>query len=355
MRTFLLAAAATLLTLPAGAQAPGPPAAVAQAPAHAGKYERITVHGRSLEGNLEGDSADRRVSVYLPPSYASSPSRRYPVVYLLHGFTDSDAHWFGLLGPHFVNAPTAIDGAFGHGVKEMIVVMPDAFTKYWGSMYSNSVVVGNWEAFVAEELVSYVDRHYRTLPVRESRGLAGHSMGGYGTIRIAMKYPRVFSSVYAMSPCCLSPTTNMDPDAVVRANAVQNLDELGERDFMVKAVLATAAAWAPNPALPPRYFDLPAADGKPDAGILARWAANTPLVTVHQHIPDLKQLDAIAFDAGDEEQFGGILPSVQMLDRVLAGYGVAHVTEIYPGNHVNRIEERLQSKVLPFFGGHLKF
>jgi predicted alpha/beta superfamily hydrolase len=50
----------------------------------------ITVHGASLEGNLTGDSADRRVSVYLPPSYATAKSRRYPVVYLLHGFTDSD-------------------------------------------------------------------------------------------------------------------------------------------------------------------------------------------------------------------------------------------------------------------------
>jgi S-formylglutathione hydrolase len=355
MRAFVLAAAAMLLTHPAGAQSPASAAASSSASAHAGQYQRITVHGRSLEGNLEGDTPDRMVSVYLPPSYPKNLSRRYPVVYLLHGFTDSDAHWFGLLGPHFVNAPTAIDGAFGKGVKEMIVVMPDAFTKYWGSMYSNSIVVGNWEAFIAEELVAYVDRHYRTLPRRESRGLAGHSMGGYGTIRIAMKYPGVFSSIYAMSPCCLSPTSNMDPDAVARATTVLNLDELGERDFMVKAVLATAAAWAPNPARPPRFFDLPAADGKPDAETLARWAANTPLITVHQHIPDLKRLDAIAFDAGDEEQFGGILPSVQTLDRVLTGYGIAHTTEIYPGNHVNRIEERLQSKVLPFFGGHLKF
>src|ERR1700684_4442115 len=60
-----------------------------------GSFERIKVHGKSLEGNLEGDSPDRDVSVYLPPSYATARNRRYPVVYLLHGYTNSDEGWFG--------------------------------------------------------------------------------------------------------------------------------------------------------------------------------------------------------------------------------------------------------------------
>src|SRR5579885_2309527 len=105
-----------LALAPVGAQAPnpaapGPRAALPRmtsplytAPGEpAGHFERIVVHGRSLVGNLEGDSPDRKVSVYLPPSYASSPDRRYPVLYLLHGFTDSDDLWFGLKGQHFVN------------------------------------------------------------------------------------------------------------------------------------------------------------------------------------------------------------------------------------------------------------
>jgi S-formylglutathione hydrolase FrmB len=343
-----------LLSLPALVYAAEPESTLVQSATRAGTYERVVVHGRALEGNLEGDSPDRMVSVYLPPSYAKNPSRRYPVLYLLHGFTDSDSYWFGLKGPHFVNVPTAVDGAYQQGVKEMIIVMPDAFTKYWGSMYSNSVVVGDWESFVADELVAYVDQHYRTLPVRESRGLAGHSMGGYGTIRIAMRYPQVFSSIYAMSPCCLSTLSNLDMDAVARAAKVQDPSELGDKDFMVKAVLGTAAAWSPNPSHPP-YFDLPAVDGKVDHVVLAKWAANAPLVTVHQHVSDLKKLRAIAFDAGDQEQFGGILVSVQAFDQILTSYGVAHTTEIYPGDHLNRIAERLQSKVLPYFAAHLKF
>ena len=353
-RIFAPFLAVLFLCMTASAQTA--PAGVTAAPSqpHAGTYERVVVHGRALEGNLEGDSPDRMVSVYLPPGYAKNRTRRYPVLYLLHGFLDSDSGWFGLNGPHFVNVPTAVDGAFKQGVKEMIVVMPDAFTKYWGSMYSNSAVVGDWESFVAEELVAYVDKHYRTLARRESRGLAGHSMGGYGTIRIAMRYPQVFSSIYAMSPCCLSPNSNLDMEAVDRAAKVQRLDELGDRDFFVKAVLATSVAWSPNPAKAP-YYDLPAVDGKVVPEVLQKWAANAPLITVHQHVSDLKKLTAMAFDAGDQEQFGGILASVQAFDQVLTSYGIPHSTEIYPGDHTNHIGERLQSKVLPYFGAHLVF
>ncbi|HEY5809068.1 MAG TPA: alpha/beta hydrolase-fold protein, partial [Povalibacter sp.] len=157
--------------------------------AEAGEYQRVTVHGVSLEGNLEGDSPDRQVSIYLPPGYAKNPQRRYPVVYLLHGFTDTDTNWFGRTNQHFVHVPKAADAAYAAGVSEFILVMPNAFTKYQGSMYSNSAAVGDWETFVARELVAWVDAHYRTLANPASRGLAGHSMGGYGTLRIAMKQP----------------------------------------------------------------------------------------------------------------------------------------------------------------------
>jgi S-formylglutathione hydrolase len=107
-----------------------------------GRVERIQVHGRALEGNLEGDSPDRPVTVYLPPSYHNSTSHRYPVVYLLHGFTDEVDKWWGVK-PHFINVPVVADRVFSVGVSEMILVMPDAFTRYQGSMYSNSVTTGN--------------------------------------------------------------------------------------------------------------------------------------------------------------------------------------------------------------------
>jgi S-formylglutathione hydrolase FrmB len=344
----LLPGALAFAQAPAAASAP-------PAPPHqnVGHYERITVHGASLVGNLEGDTADRRVSVYLPPSYAKRPKRRYPVLYLLHGFTDSDERWFGLKGQHFVNVPTAVDAAFAAGVREMIVVMPDAFTKYQGSMYSNSAATGNWEAFITADLVKYVDAHYRTLPVRASRGLAGHSMGGYGTMRLGMKYPNLFSSLYAMSPCCMGADLTPSVEAAERAAKVQSEADVAAADFGTKAMVASAAAWSPNPRNAPLFFDLPVANGKIVPDVVAAWAANAPLAMVHQYVPNLKTYDAIAIDAGDRDV--GIAATVRTLDDILSGYGVRHVSQIYEGDHVSRVEQRLQENVLPFFSEHLKF
>jgi hypothetical protein len=134
-----------------------------------GIVQRIKVHGKGLEGNLEGDSPDRDVAVYLPPSYNSAGNRRYPVVYLLHGFTDDVDKWWGVKA-HFVNVPEVADKVLAAGVKEMILVMPNAFTRYQGSLYSNSVTTGDWEDYVAKELVEYVDSHYRTIADRALDG-----------------------------------------------------------------------------------------------------------------------------------------------------------------------------------------
>jgi enterochelin esterase-like enzyme len=337
----------------ARAQAPLQPTPAGQHPAMAGTYERISVHGASLVGNLEGSSPDRMVSVYLPPGYARNPRARFPVLYLLHGFTDSDSRWFGLRGPHFVNVPRAADRAYAAGAVEMIIVMPDAFTKYQGSLYSSSATIGDWEGFITRDLVAYIDAHYRTLAQRASRGLAGHSMGGYGAIRLGMKYPQIFSSLYAMNPCCLWPVFEPNAEAVARAASVTTDEEIAAADFLTKALLASGAAWSPNPRNPPHYFDLPIADGKTVPETIAKWAANAPLVMVHQYIPNLKQLDAIVIDAGDRDL--PLIPdSVRRLDAILTDNGVAHSAEVYDGDHVNRVEERLVTKVLPFFGKHLK-
>ncbi len=346
-----LCALVTLSSLsPAWAQES--PATAAPPEGYAGTVKRVSVHGPSLVGNLEGDSPDRMVSIYLPPGYARESERRYPVLYVLHGYTDSETRWFGMRGPHFVNLPSAVDQADAHGAREMIVVMPDAFTRYQGSMYSNSVTTGNWEAFVTHDLVRYVDANYRTLPQRASRGLAGHSMGGYGTLRLAMKYPGVFAAVYALSPCCLGANLSPDPQLMQKAAQVADAD-IGGADFPVKAMLASAAAWSPDPKNPPRYFDLPVKDGKPDPDVIAEWAANAPLAMLAQYVPSLRAYTAIAVDAGDRDE--SIAATVRTLDRLLSGYRIAHTAEIYPGNHVDHIQQRLIDKVLPFFSQHLEF
>ena len=185
----LLAAAFALQAASAFAQQPAPPK---------GTLERITVHGRALDGNLEGDSPDRPVAVYLPPIYARDTTRRYPVLYFLHGYTATAEAYVTSLA-----IPDSIDRAVAAGGREMIVVIPDAFTKYSGSMFSNSPTTGDWETFIAQDLTTFIDKRYRTIASREGRGLAGHSMGGYGTMRIGMKQPAAFAALYAMSSCCL--------------------------------------------------------------------------------------------------------------------------------------------------------
>lgn len=135
--------------------------------------QHVTVHGSLLEGNLEGDAADRDVLVFLPPSYAADSTRRYPVVYALHGYSIGAEQW-----SKEIHVPQTIEGAFAKGAKEVIVVLPDSKTVHNGSMYSSSITTGDFENFIARDVVAYMDLHYRTIPNREARGLVGHSMGG---------------------------------------------------------------------------------------------------------------------------------------------------------------------------------
>src|SRR5678809_505790 len=203
--------------------------------------ERIKIHGTYLEGNLEGDAVDRDAIVFLPPSYNQSRTRRYPVVYALHGYSIGAEQW-----SQEIHVPQTIEGAFAQGAKEMIVVLPDSKTLHNGSMYSSSVTTGDFEKFISHDVVSYIDAHYRTIPNRLGRGLVGHSMGGYGATRIGMKHSDVFGSLYIMSPCCLSSrifvTQNSDLAKILAA--VKTPEESAKLSFPARATLASAAAWS---------------------------------------------------------------------------------------------------------------
>src|SRR4051795_7319205 len=110
--------------------------------------EHIKVRGTALEGNLERNSGDRDVLVFLPPSYAKEKSRRYAVVYALHGYSIGAEQW-----THEILVPQTIESAFAQGAKEMVVVLPDSKTIHNGSMYSSSVTTGDFEEFIAHDLV----------------------------------------------------------------------------------------------------------------------------------------------------------------------------------------------------------
>lgn len=312
------------------------------APAQAGT-EKISVHGQSLEGNLEGNSANREVFVILPPSYAKEPNRRYPVVYFLHGFGDTAQIYLD-----YLKIPDATRAAFAAGAQEMILVLPDGYTRLGGAMYSNSSTVGDFETFVARDLVAYIDGHYRSLAQRESRGLAGHSIGGYGALRIGMKFPNVFSSLYAMSSCCLVPRTI----SVEQAKALEGatLEQALKPDFAMRFDLAAAAAWSPAPDRPPFFLDSGAKGGTLDPLVLAKWAANAPQAMLPQYLPALRSMAGISLDVGDKDF---ILADSNAMHAELNRFGIAHDWEVYEGDHGNRVPERFQAKVLPFFSRHL--
>jgi enterochelin esterase-like enzyme len=309
--------------------------------------ERITVHGTSLEGNLEGDAVDRAVLVFLPPGYARERARRYPVVYALHGYSIGAEQWM-----QEIHAPQAIEGAFAKGAREMIVVLPDSKTLHNGSMYSSSVTTGDFERFIARDVVSHIDGRYRTIPNRASRGLVGHSMGGYGASRIGMKHADVFGSLYIMSPCCLSsrgagPANPANDEALA---GVKTPADSAKLPFLLRAQLASAAAWSPNPNNPPLYLDLPV--GPNQQAVLARWAANAPLAFIDQYIQDLRQYRAIAIDVGDQD---GLRVDTGKLHDVLTSYGITHDFEVYAGTHTSHIAIRFQEHVVPFFSRSLSF
>ena len=321
--------------------------------------EHIKVHGTALEGNLEGDAVDRDVIVFLPPSYAREKSRRYPVVYALHGYSIGAEQW-----THEIHVPQTIEGAFAKGSQEMIVVLPDSKTIYNGSRYSSSVTTGDFERFIYHDVVAYMDAHYRTIPHRQSRGLVGHSMGGYGASRIGMKHPEVFGVLYVMSPCCMSPMVGGGPGPADQmkeraiasekkvAAAKSPADLAAQSPGFAAAQYATAAAWAPDPKNPPLYFDLPTKDGVPQPEIVAKFTANSPLAFVDQYIGNLRQYRAIAMDVGDQD---GLRFDATKLHNILDNYGVANSFEIYSGTHTSAVADRFQNHVMPLFSKSLCF
>jgi S-formylglutathione hydrolase FrmB len=252
-------------------------------------------------------------------------------------------------------------------VHEMIVVNPDAYTLYAGSMYSNSPTTGNWEAYLTHDLVSYIDSHYRTIANRDSRGLAGHSMGGYGTMRLAMKYPEVFASVYAMSSCCLMNNPGAQGRGPARAparegaaaparepspaNAGNSREGRGRgRGGFGDVQSAEGAAWSPNPQNPPKFLDLPVQDGVVKPEIAAKWVANSPLAMVDQYVPNLKKYRAIMLDVGLQD---GLAASNKQMDESLTRLGVTHTFQTYEGDHMSGVKARFEANVLPFFSQNL--
>ena len=200
--------------------------------------------------------------------------------------------------------------------------------------------------------VAYIDAHYRTIPKRTSRGLVGHSMGGYGASRIGVKHSDVFGSLYIMSPCCMTArgAGPVNPETEKTLESVKTPADSAKLPFGLRAQLASAAAWSPNPKNPPIYLDLPTKNGEVNQDVIAKWAANAPLAFVDQYIDNLRQYRAISIDVGVQD---GLKAGAAQLHEILDKYGIANSFEIYSGTHTSAVADRFQNHVMPFFSKNL--
>jgi S-formylglutathione hydrolase FrmB len=175
-------------------------------------------------------------------------------------------------------------------------------------------------------------------------------MGGYGTMRIGMKRPDVFSAIYALSSCCLNEgTVRARGTGPSPAETVKTMEEArGNRG--AQGTLARAAAWAPNPKNPPFYLDLPTKNGEVVPDVAVKWAANSPVAMLDQYVPNLKKMKAIALDIGLQDN---LITGNKLLVERMTAFGIPHTFETYEGDHGNRIAERIRTDVLPFFAQHL--
>lgn len=312
-----------------------------------------SLYSANLENDM-GESPTRALSVYLPPGYEQG-GQRYPVIYYLHGFLNNHTLW-----PQMVEV---LDYAIAsRRIRPFILVVSDQRTTYDGSFYSNSGLYGNWEDFTAFDLVSYMDSHYRTLPDPGSRGITGHSMGGYGALKLAMRHPDIFGSVYALSPGALTIVREYGPNSDTYSDLakIQTVEAL-QQTYFPKVIVAFAKSWSPNPDNPPFYCDIPfEIEGeqwvaRPD--VLAKWHANMPLHMIEAHLENLKKLRAIKLDWGRNagERF---TQQCDMFSQRLENAGITHFAEEYIGTHTSGIftrDGRVPNDMLPFFETYLDF
>jgi S-formylglutathione hydrolase FrmB len=314
-----------------------------------GTVETPWLESKILQGNLPGDATERMLPVYLPPGYAES-GERYPVIYVLSGHGGS--------GPLMLNSPAwgesfpeRLDRLIASGkVPPVIAVLPDCWTIFGGAQYINSSALGQYEDYLIDELVPYVDRTYRTLPSREHRGITGKSSGGYGSMVQAMRHPEIFGA-FASHSGDIYFEFGLLPDL---AKLHANLQKFGGLEgyigqiptikpkghdpfFSVLGMLCYGAAYAPNPKAH-RGFDFPVdmETGALVDDVWQRWLAWDPVRMIDrpEYLEAWRSMTYIYLDCGlwDELNFP---VGTRVLSKKLDAAGIKHDFELFADGHID--------------------
>jgi pimeloyl-ACP methyl ester carboxylesterase len=318
------------------------------------------LRSENIAQNKTGSDPLRNMLVYLPPGYDGSESKRYPVIYFLpNPFEDSYRFDFD-----HRDAQGLFDRATAAGViGKFILVAVDMNTPLGSSWYVDSPATGKWEAFMIRELVPYVDANFKTLPHRDSRGVAGIFIGGYGAIRFGMKHPDVFGSVYAMHPVGTGTGVRLSAaipkwDILVNAKSIDDV----KKDGGTRIFTTMFQAHLPDPGKPPLFIDLLARQEGDlliiDAKLMERFRNNFYLETmIPEYADNLKSLRGFKFDWTRNDANFDHVYSNQAFTHKLNEFGVIHEAEEYNGVFGADwgVDGRFYTDVLPFFRRSLVF
>tara|TARA_B100000029_G_scaffold514455_1_gene617354 strand:+ start:2088 stop:3248 length:1161 start_codon:yes stop_codon:yes gene_type:complete len=288
-------------------------------------------------GSFYSESLDeeRNYTIYLPNEYYDD-LESYPVVYFLHGFGGNNNSYNAMHSG--LNALTI----FGD-IIDMIVVSADGSTNiYDGSFYTNSILNGDYEDYIAFDLVDYIDETYRTLATNNYRAVSGHSMGGYGAFRLAMNHSDVFSSFAAHSgPIHLESLNNPFLINMVLIEAIFNGGQIAPDNGTTSMMLfGLSSAFSPNLDNPPWYVDLPINnDGDVDWDVFEQWQAHDPYLLVENNVETLRDQN-IYFDCGGNDELQLHSHGVDMNDK-LNDLEISHQWVSYSGTHSSEIYDRL--------------
>ncbi|WP_328647678.1 esterase family protein [Amycolatopsis sp. NBC_00348] len=280
----------------------------------AGRLDRHTVNSALLRGNPLGDPHERPLWVYVPPGYDDS-AERYPAVYVIQGYTGHLAMWANRTAFRQPFPETA-DAVFAAGAPGCVVVYVDAWTAYGGSQFVDSPGTGRYHSYLCDEIVPWVDEHYRTIPDRESRAITGKSSGGFGAMITPMLRPDLFGALATHAGDTLYELCYV-PDFGDAVRALRGYDQDIQRwwaDFRARPAFTKPEDANLLQLIGVSACFSPGADGRPElpfdpaTGVLRpetwqRWLDWDPVRMAPGHAEALRSLRAVWIDAGTRDEY----------------------------------------------------